>query len=178
MVYGSGSAMPPIWPFKKKKEMVERIDEAPPAPVVYRRGKIRMPGLRLKPTQGPTKTPWPCLAVVHPKFLRLPTSRFTTTAQFRHPVQNQHHKTTLSHSLQKHHLRLLPMLHRPTIGCITPMATTTNNMRMEHLSQRRTSNKRTGPTLRTPDRTVSELAELTRRGLRRYGSPHDRPDDA
>ncbi len=31
--------MPPIWPFKKKKEMVERIDEAPPAPVVYRRGE-------------------------------------------------------------------------------------------------------------------------------------------
>ncbi|MEL0181612.1 MAG: hypothetical protein VW945_07780 [Candidatus Poseidoniales archaeon] len=31
--------MPPIWPFKKKKEMEHEIDEAPPAPVVYKRGE-------------------------------------------------------------------------------------------------------------------------------------------
>ena len=31
--------MPPIWPFKKKKELDQEIDEAPPAPVVYKRGE-------------------------------------------------------------------------------------------------------------------------------------------
>lgn len=31
--------MPPIWPFNKKKETEQEIDEAPPAPVVYKRGE-------------------------------------------------------------------------------------------------------------------------------------------
>lgn len=31
--------MPPIWPFKKKRELDQEIDEAPPAPVVYKRGE-------------------------------------------------------------------------------------------------------------------------------------------
>lgn len=31
--------MPPIWPFKKKKESDQHLEEAPPAPVVYRRGE-------------------------------------------------------------------------------------------------------------------------------------------
>ena len=31
--------MPPIWPFKKKKELDQEIDEAPPAPVMYKRGE-------------------------------------------------------------------------------------------------------------------------------------------
>jgi hypothetical protein len=31
--------MPPIWPFKKKKQLAQEIDEAPPAPVVYKRGE-------------------------------------------------------------------------------------------------------------------------------------------
>jgi hypothetical protein len=39
MVHGCGETMPPIWPFKKKKEMEHEIDEAPPAPVVYKRGE-------------------------------------------------------------------------------------------------------------------------------------------
>ncbi len=30
--------MPPIWPFKKKQAVAE-LDEAPPAPVVYKRGE-------------------------------------------------------------------------------------------------------------------------------------------
>jgi len=39
MVHGCGLTMPPIWPFKKKKELDQEIDEAPPAPVVYKRGE-------------------------------------------------------------------------------------------------------------------------------------------
>ena len=39
MVLGCGPTMPPIWPFKKKKELDQEIDEAPPAPVVYKRGE-------------------------------------------------------------------------------------------------------------------------------------------
>jgi len=39
MVHGCGLTMPPIWPFKKKKEVDQEIDEAPPAPVVYKRGE-------------------------------------------------------------------------------------------------------------------------------------------
>ena len=31
--------MPPVWPFKKKKPVDTVIDEAPPAPVVYKRGE-------------------------------------------------------------------------------------------------------------------------------------------
>ncbi|HII28148.1 MAG TPA: hypothetical protein HA353_07020 [Candidatus Poseidonia sp.] len=31
--------MPPIWPFKKKKQKVVQLNEAPPAPVVYKRGE-------------------------------------------------------------------------------------------------------------------------------------------
>ena len=36
-VFGRG--MPPIWPFKKKKQKVVQLDEAPPAPLVYKRGE-------------------------------------------------------------------------------------------------------------------------------------------
>ena len=39
MVHGCGPTMPPIWPFKKKRELDQEIDEAPPAPVVYKRGE-------------------------------------------------------------------------------------------------------------------------------------------
>ena len=35
-------AMVPFWPFKKKKEAVAELDEAPPAPVVYKRGEDPM----------------------------------------------------------------------------------------------------------------------------------------
>ena len=31
--------MPPVWPFKKKKQEVVQLNEAPPAPVVYKRGE-------------------------------------------------------------------------------------------------------------------------------------------
>ena len=34
--------MVPFWPFKKKKEAVAELDEAPPAPVVYKRGEDPM----------------------------------------------------------------------------------------------------------------------------------------
>lgn len=36
-VFGRG--MPPIWPFKKKKQEVVQINQAPPAPLVYKRGE-------------------------------------------------------------------------------------------------------------------------------------------
>ena len=35
---GTRKAMAPIWPFKKKQEVLE-LDEAPPAPITYKKGE-------------------------------------------------------------------------------------------------------------------------------------------
>ena len=150
--------MPPFWPFKKKQVIAE-LDEAPPAPVVYKRGEDPNARKSIATDTGAYKD---ALALfgggsAEVKAASDQSLRYDGATDKSNGIQNESNQSAISNVEEE------SSMNQPlrSLGFITPMAIITNNSSTVRLTRRLTSRTLTELTHRIRDQTIGELAEPT-----------------